>query len=251
MTEAPASHGVVRRHVLIVGASSAIGCELIRQIAAPDTVILAHCHAGAARLAVLAREVASPLVILPADLGSDEGIATLLAGVLAATPCPAQIVFLAAPRFTLTRFKDLAWPDFRAQLDMQLHTAVALLGSLLPRMAQARRGKVVFMLSSYTSGTPPSAMAHYVTAKYAMLGLMKALAAEYAGKQININAVSPSMIETPFLADIPDKLVEINADKHPLKRNGQPADVAPVLCFLLSPASDFITGTTLAVTGGG
>jgi 3-oxoacyl-[acyl-carrier protein] reductase len=239
-----------RRHVLIVGASSAIGCELIRQIAAPDTLILAHCHAGGERLAVLAREVASPLVIIAADLGSEAGIAALRAGVEAATPCPDQIVFLAAPRFTLTRFKDLAWTDFKAQVDMQLHTAVALLGGYLPRMAQARRGKVVFMLSSYTSGTPPSAMAHYVTAKYALLGLMKALAAEYAGKQININAVSPSMIETPFLDGIPDKLVEINADKHPLKRNGRPADVAPVLRFLLSADSDFITGTTIAVTGG-
>lgn len=250
MTEQPTGAGV-QRHVLIVGASSAIGCELIRQIAAPDTVILAHCHAGSDRLTALAREVASPLVVMAADLCHEDGIATLRAQVFAVTPCPDQIVFLAAPRFALTRFKDLAWPDFKAQLDMPLHTAVSLLCTVLPRMAQARRGKVVFMLSSYTSGTPPAAMAHYVTAKYAMLGLMKALAAEYAGKQININAVSPSMVETPFLADIPDKLVEITADKHPQKRNGRPADVAPVLRFLLSPASDFITGTTIAVTGGG
>lgn len=237
--------------MLIVGASSAIGCELIRQIAAPGTVILAHCHAGSERLAALAREVASPLVIIVADLSSEAGITALRAGVEAITPCPDQIVFLAAPRFTLTRFKDLRWADFKAQLDMPLHTAVAVLGAYLPRMAQARRGKVVFMLSSYTSGTPPAAMAHYVTAKYAMLGLMKALAAEYAGRQVSINAVSPSMIETPFLADIPDKLVEINADKHPQKRNGRPSDVAPALRFLLSAESDFITGTTIAITGGG
>ncbi|MDP3083015.1 MAG: SDR family oxidoreductase, partial [Rubrivivax sp.] len=61
---------------------------------------------------------------------------------------------------------------------------------------------------------------------------------------------SPSMIETPFLADIPGKIVEINADNHPQKRNGLPTDVAPVLRFLLSPESDFMTGVNVPVTGG-
>ncbi|MDP1533654.1 MAG: SDR family oxidoreductase [Rubrivivax sp.] len=238
------------RQVLIVGASSAIGCELVREIADPQTTILAHCHQGAERLLALQPEVASRLLPLQADLSTAAGIDSLLAAVQAQTDCPDAVVLLAAPRFTLQRFKDLDWDDFRLQVDLQLQTAVRLLGRYLPRMAARKQGKVVFMLSSYTSGTPPAAMAHYVTGKYAMLGLMKALAAEYAGKKLCINAVSPSMIETPFLADIPGKIVEINADNHPRKRNGLPTDVAPVLRFLLSPESDFMTGVNVPVTGG-
>jgi len=246
-----AAQTVSPRHILIVGASSAVGCELIRQIASPDWVVLAHCHTGADRIAALQRELPSRLVPLVADISTEAGVAALLEGVASQTPCPDQIVFLAAPRFTLTRFKNLDWRDFSAQLELQLRSAVAVLSLYLPRMAKAQRGKVVFMLSSYTEGTPPAAMAHYVTGKYAMLGLMKALAAEYAGKKICINALSPSMIETPFLADIPSKLVEMTADSHPRKRNATPADVAPALRFLLSAQADFITGCNLAVTGGG
>jgi 3-oxoacyl-[acyl-carrier protein] reductase len=133
---------------------------------------------------------------------------------------------------------------------MQLTTAFILLQSFLPKMAAVKYGKVVFMLTSYTIGIPPSAMAHYVTAKYAMLGLMKSLAAEYAGKQICINAVSPSMIETGFLSQIPEKIVEFTAQQHPQKRNALPSDVVPVIKFLLSDEAGFVTGINIPVTGG-
>ena len=83
-----------------------------------------------------------------------------------------------------------------------------------------------------------------------MLGLMKSLAAEYGDKNININAVSPSMIETKFLSEIHEKVIEMSAEMNPLKRNATTKDIVPIIKFLLSKESDYITGANIPITGG-
>jgi 3-oxoacyl-[acyl-carrier protein] reductase len=236
--------------ILIIGASSAVGMELIRQIAGEEAIIFAHCYSGKSNLEKLANQLNIKLQIVEADLTTHEGANHLLKSVIQGCGYPQKIVFLAAPFLRLTRFKDLKWEDIVLQHDTQLYTAFSILNKFLPLMAANRYGKVVFMLTSYTTGSIPASMAHYVVAKYALLGLMKSLASEYAPKKLCINAVSPSMIETRFLETIPERIVEITADQHPQKRNGLPVDVAPVIKFLLSDEAGFITGVNLPVTGG-
>lgn len=106
------------------------------------------------------------------------------------------------------------------------------------------------MLSSATLNVPPAGMVEYTTVKYAMLGLMKALASEYKTAGININAVSPSMLETKFLANLHPSTVEASGAGHPKKRLGAPKDVIGTIEFLLSDEADFIHGVNLPVTGG-
>lgn len=239
-----------KNNVLIVGASSSIGCEIIRQISGGKTVVLAHYHSRKDRLDAIQVEVHEQIVPIQADLSSEHGVQFLIESVSANCDFPQQIVFLAAPPLILTRFRDLTWDDFRRHIDIQLYASFTILHKFLPKMSLARNGKVVFVLSSCTLDVPPSAIANYVTAKYAVLGLMKSLATEYAGKQICINAVSPSMVETGFLSLIPEKIVQLTAQQHPLKRNARPADVAPVVKFLLSGGADYLTGVNIPVTGG-
>lgn len=236
--------------ILVVGASSAIGCELIRQLSSRDSLILAHYHSGKDRLHKVASETNSPIIPIQADLSTVSGVNCFVKEIEATCGFPQKIVFLAAHKVTMSRFKDLDWEDFQHHLDMQLCTAVKVLAHFLPKMALAKSGRVIFILSSATLGVPPSAMAHYVTAKYALLGLMRSLASEYAGKQICINAISPSMIETPFLSQIPEKIIELTAQQHPLKRNALPSEIASVISFLLSKEASFITGVNIPVTGG-
>ena len=239
-----------KEHVLIVGASSSIGCEVIRQIAHADMTILAHFNTNAAKIELLSNEVSASIVPLQADLRSQAAVEAMLQTIERQQPCPDKIIFLAAPSFSLTRFKDLEWPDFQMQLDIQLRAAVLVCRRFLPKMAAVKRGKVVFVLTSYTLSIPPIAMAHYVTAKFALLGFMKAMSSEYAAKNICINAISPSMVDTDFLGDIPDKIVEMTADQHPLKRNALPNDIAPMVKFLLSDGAVYMTGVNVPITGG-
>ena len=99
-------------------------------------------------------------------------------------------------------------------------------------------------------GVPPKALSHYTTIKYALLGLVKSLASEYADKCIRINAVSPSMTETKFLSNINEKLIEISAQNNPLNRNATPSDIVPAVKFLLSGDASFINGANIPITGG-
>ena len=117
-------------------------------------------------------------------------------------------------------------------------------------MAKTKKGKVVIILSSYVIGVPPKAMSHYIAVKYALLGLTKALASEYSDKNIQINSVSPSMVNTKFLDNINDKVVELNSYNHPLKRNASVEDVTPIIRMLISNESDYINGINIPISGG-
>jgi 3-oxoacyl-[acyl-carrier protein] reductase len=117
-------------------------------------------------------------------------------------------------------------------------------------MAAAKFGKIVFILSSVTLNVPPKALAEYTTIKYALLGLMKSLASEYADKKINVNSISPSMVETKFLSLINEKFIEISAQSNPLKRNAKVEDLNGILNLLFSNESDFINGINIPITGG-
>jgi 3-oxoacyl-[acyl-carrier protein] reductase len=89
-----------------------------------------------------------------------------------------------------------------------------------------------------------------VTVKYALLGLMKSLAVEYADKGITVNGVSPDMMETKFLSDIPEMIVEQNRENSPLGRNILVEEVTPLMKHMLSDAGASMTGQNIGITGG-
>ncbi len=238
------------RTVLILGASSDLGCQLIRRLSRPGLTILAHYHANRTPLDELARTVDADIVPVRADFTQVADLAAL-ADLLAARPAPPDgIVHLPAPKLAYIRFKSLEWDHFGAEIDIQLRSIFMVLKAVVPAMAERKSGKVVFVLSSVTDGAAPKAMAHYTTAKYAMLGFMKSLVAEYGAKNLQFNAVSPSMMATKFLSGVPEKFVELTAENTPLKRLATVDDVVPAIELLLSPGSDYMNGVNLPITGG-
>ena len=92
--------------------------------------------------------------------------------------------------------------------------------------------------------------AAYIMAKNAVVGLAKSLAVDYAPNGVTVNCISPSMIETKFLAETSHLIVEQAAQAHPMKRNATVKDVVPAMAFLLSDEAAYITGVNLPITGG-
>ena len=91
---------------------------------------------------------------------------------------------------------------------------------------------------------------NYAAAKAGLIGMTKTLAKELGKKGIRVNAVAPGFIRTPMTAKVPDKILEMMKEKTPLKRLGDPKDVAYTLLFLASDEANFINGAVIPVDGG-
>jgi NAD(P)-dependent dehydrogenase (short-subunit alcohol dehydrogenase family) len=119
---------------------------------------------------------------------------------------------------------------------------------------QARRrgagGAIVNVLTSYTLGMPPAKLATYVTSKHALLGLTRSMAVEFIRYGIRVNAVSPGMTRTDFLADLPEQFIDQVEAALPMERLATAAEVAAVIRFLLSREASYINGVNIPVSGG-
>ncbi|EEG79144.1 3-oxoacyl-ACP reductase FabG [Dethiobacter alkaliphilus] len=91
---------------------------------------------------------------------------------------------------------------------------------------------------------------NYAATKAGVIGMTKSWAKELGPKGITVNAVAPGYIQTEMTKKIPEKLLEMIKEKTPLKRLGQPLDVAKVYLFLASSEADFLNGTVVNVDGG-
>ncbi|MDE3106056.1 MAG: SDR family oxidoreductase [Acidobacteriota bacterium] len=239
--------------ILITGASSDIGLALIRQLCgtAQQPVVLAHANASTERLEALRDELQlKSLHLLQADLASAESTLALAAEVTSRFGTPNQVVHLPGLKLRYERFTKWDEQHFATDLHIQLHSAILLMRRLLPAMAKLPSAQVVFLLSSVTRALPPRYMSMYTVVKHAQLGLMRALASEYSGTSVSVNAVSPGMVETRFLDGIPEVVRQMAASSTPRGRNATPQDVANAIQFLLSPGSGYLTGVELPVTGG-
>lgn len=236
--------------IFIIGASSDLGLDLIKSIN-DDSLIIAHYNSCNKSILDLATTLNKKIITIKADLSNDDDINNLLNKIETNYGIPNKIVNFAASKFSTIRFKDISWNDFEKDINISLKAFVTILNNFIPKLIKSKiEANIVVVLSSVTLNVPPKNLVHYATVKYALLGLVKSLASEYSDKNININAVSPSMIETKFLSEINEKLVELAAYNNPKKRNASVNDVTPVIKLLLSRDSNYINGVNIPITGG-
>ncbi len=238
---------------LITGATADVGIALIERLLptlGTGDQIIAQGAGDIQKLAPLCMAHKGVICPYDVDLTSTAATELFIEQVTLNHPTPTHIVHLPALRAINTKFKKFSEDRFALDMNVQVNSAVQLCKAFLPKMAKAKYGRVLFMQTSYALGTPPKNMAAYVMAKSALGGLMKSLAVEYAANGITVNCVAPSMMETSFLADTPDLVVQMAAEANPMKRNATVDDVTPAMAFLLSDEAAFITGVTLPITGG-
>lgn len=243
----------MRDVILVTGASSALGRSLLSRLARTDAVVYAHHASGTDSLQKHIASLSANATFLPvrADFASLTDTEAMIDTIRQGHQRPNKIVHLSALPLTLERFAKIQLDQLEASWSVSLRSIVQVTRAFLPGLAkEAVDGRVVFALSSVTLGTPPKGMAAYTVVKYALLGLMRSLAVEYAESKIRVNAVSPYTMETAFLAGVPHKYAEIAASQNPARRNATPEDVVPAIEFLLSEESRFITGANIPVTAG-
>lgn len=150
----------------------------------------------------------------------------------------------------LKPFARASEQDFLKDYQLQVLGAVKTIQALLPNLKVAPTASIV-LFSTVAVKTGFNFHGIVSASKGAIEGLTKALAAELAPK-IRVNCIAPSITQTPLassLLNTPEK-IEANAQRHPLKKIGQPQDVAALASFLLNDESSWITGQVFAVDGG-
>lgn len=235
---------------LITGASSDVGIAFIRRVIQQGDTVIAQGAGDLSGLAELCQAYPGAIHTYDVDLSDSNATDLFIQDVQNNYPLPTHIIHLPALRVINTKFKNFDEQRFALDLNVQIFSAVKICKAFLPKMAKARYGRVLFMLTSYLLGVPPKNTAAYVMAKSTLQGLAKSLAADYASFGITVNCVMPSMMETKFLADTSDLIVQASAEANPMGRNAHVEDVVPAMAFLVSDEAAFITGVTLPITGG-
>ena len=144
------------------------------------------------------------------------------------------------------RMKDEDWTSV---IDTNLSSAFYLSRTALRSMLRSQAGRIV-NVSSVVALRGNAGQANYIAAKAGLVGLTKALAREYGGKGITVNAVAPGFIESDMTASLSPELREAYLREIPAGRFGSLEDIANAIAFLASEEAGYVNGQTLAVDGG-
>ena len=228
-----------QKNILIVGASSGIGLATAQLLSGLGATLFTASRHLSPELEAL-NTTYLPYDATQAIGAAFDALPDTLHGVVY---CPGSI--------KLRPFERIPVEDFQGDFDINVLGAVRVLQATMKRLKKAGGASVV-LFSTVAADTGMSFHTSIATAKAAVEGLTRALAAEYAASNVRVNCIAPSLTNTPLAAALlnsPEK-IEAGGKRHPLQRIGQPEDLAYTASFLLSDHSSFVTGQTMAVDGG-
>jgi 3-oxoacyl-[acyl-carrier protein] reductase len=162
---------------------------------------------------------------------------------------PLHLLVNNAAVFHLVNSGEVTPEDWQQTLDVNLTGAYLVTWAVKDSMISRRFGRIVNLSSIGALRARPRSIAYSVS-KAGLIALTKCCAEAWAADNVRVNAVAPGLIETEMIAGAEPPLLEKLVAETPMRRIGQPADIASVVAFLLSDESSFMTGQTLVVCGG-
>lgn len=223
----------MKKKIFLVGGSSGIGLELANTLKDHCDLYTASRNPGPLADMGIPH---IPLDVTETDIDL-QGLPEKLDGLVY---CPGSI--------NLKPFKMLSLDAFQKDMDVNFTGLLRVLKAVMPKFSD---GASLVFFSTVAVGTGMPFHTSVAAAKGAVEGLARALAAEYA-PQLRVNVIAPSLVDTPLASRLlnNEKKQEKMAERHPLKRIGNPSDIARMAAFLLSDDSSWMTGQVLGVDGG-
>lgn len=238
--------GLKGRRALVTGAASGIGSSIVRRLEAEGVEVVATDIHPDGDVIVADLTDADDVERLSAQAGAPDFLINVAGGPAAPTradtlpPIPGAMAL-----------EDLDLKEWNSVIAANLTTAFLVCREFAPRMKARRFGRIVNFSSIAARRGSDRVGAHYAAAKGGIIGLTKTLALELGPFGITVNAIAPGFIKTPRIAaaDWGDASATF-IDTLPLKRAGEPRDIAGVVAMLCSDAGGYVCGATIDVNGG-
>ena len=236
---------VAMRVALVTGGARGLGRAIATRLAADGMRVVIADRASAGQTAAEIAD-AHPETVDLADAGQTRALAQRVLETFGR--CDVLVNNAAQlGRYELEQLDLETWRRFAA---VNVDAAFLLCGELVPAMARQGGGRVVNILSN-TIWSPPPGMLAYVTTKAAMLGFTRALALEYGGRGVTVNAVAPGLTPTPgSQSDLGPEMFDEVRRRQAIERSLAPEDIAAAVAYFASEDAAAVTGQSLRVDGG-
>jgi len=218
------------KNIVIIGGNSGIGKSVVEKLGVLGVNIFAYSKSGT---------LGKPLDITE-DIETIEGLPESIDGLVY---CPGTINLKPFHRFTIEEFKR----DY----ELNVLGAVKVLQACMKGLKKSGSASVV-LYSTVAVSVGLGFHSSISSAKGAVEGLAKSLAAEWAPSNIRVNVIAPSLTDTPLASNLlgNDEKREASKKRHPLGRYGKPEDIASATIYLLSEDSSWMTGQVMHLDGG-
>jgi 3-oxoacyl-[acyl-carrier protein] reductase len=236
---------------LVTGASRGIGRAIAGTLAAHGATVWINYNRsqGAAEsLAADIKAMGGTCFTAKADVTHDREVAAMIDAVAQKGGLDI-LVNNAGPKIVSGSFHDQTWANMQSAFDQVVGGVFRVTKTALPLLTRSK-GRMVNVLAAAVLGRTALTWLPYVTAKGALLSFTKNLAQELGPSGVRVNMVSPSMVDTDLVSNVPEKIRQMAVSRTPLRRIATAQDVAGAVLLLVSPYADFVTGDNLLVTGG-
>lgn len=239
------------RAAVVTGAGAGIGRAIALKLAAEGASIVVSDidEESAHKVAEEINNAGGKAIALKVNANSPEDNELLVATAIkefGSCDCAVNNAGLGAPPKKLGDIDDAT---FNRAIDVTLRGTFYGMRAQLKQMEKQGHGAIV-NISSIAGLQASRLLSPYIASKHGVVGLTQTAALDYADQGIRINSVAPGPVRTAAFATLPEERIKEEENKVPLKRLGEPEDIAEAVSFLLSDAASFITGVVLPVDGG-
>lgn len=240
--------------VLVTGASSGIGratAELFGECRANVAITYLHNEKGANEVVAKIIENGGKAIAIQADFINNNAITTTVEKIeneLGAIDILVNNAGSLVERLRTAELTEERWDEVYA---LNVKSAFFMVQAVIPKMLEKKSGAIINVTSIAGRNGGALGSIHYSSAKAAMLVMTKGLAKEFGSQGIQINSVSPGVIDTPYheTFSTPEAMKNF-ANMIPMGRVGKSAEVASVITFLASSAASYLCGETIEINGG-
>ncbi len=239
------------KKAIITGGDSGIGRAVAIAFAreGADLLISYLCeHDDARDTARLVEEAGRKCVLVPGDISEADHCRSIVAQAVEAFGRIDVLVNNAAHQDTFSKIEEISDEEWDYTFAVNIHAMFYLTKAAVAHMSE---GASIINTTSVQADNPSEELLAYATTKGAIQNFTGGLAQLLAERGIRANCVAPGPIWTPLIpATMPSEKVQHFGEQVPMKRPGQPKELAPVFVMLASDESSYVSGATVAVTGG-